>query len=242
VLTRRAEQSAELAEALMARGAQVVVFPCIAIEPPRDGGAALREALGDLSAYDWVVLSSANAVDALFAELRDARDLVGLRVAAVGAATARVLGSHGILADLVPEGGGAASLLSIFPEATGTVRVLLPRAAAGGRRIEEELARLGYEVHAVDAYMTGRPEIDPQCLDELVGADAVVFASPSAVAGFLELAGVARLAPVVVSIGPETSGALARRGITAAAEAAAPSVEGVVAALESCFEAASPSP
>lgn len=86
-------------------GANVFEFPTIRIEPANDStfnAAAANLARGH---FDWVVLTSVNGVDALFAEFAkhqfDARAMKA-KVAAVGSATAQRLAENGIRADLLP--------------------------------------------------------------------------------------------------------------------------------------------
>ena len=239
VVTRRAEQSEGLVALLEERGAAVICFPTIAVAPPPDGGAALAAALGRLGAGDWLVVVSENAVAAVFSLLHDARELGGVRVAAVGPATAAALAGHGVVADLIPRTASAAGLLAAFPASPGTGRVLVARASGGGAELEEGLAARGIEVEAVAAYETTRPARDPQALAGLVGCDAVVFASPSAVDGYLELAGAERLGQVAVAIGPTTAARLGALGV-AFVEAATPSAAAMVAALVSWVGGAAP--
>ncbi|MCA9871777.1 MAG: uroporphyrinogen-III synthase, partial [Anaerolineae bacterium] len=78
VVTRAAEQAGDLDELLRERGATPLPYPCIAIAVPEDA-APLDEALRGLAAggYDWLVLTSRNAV-AILAERLDALDLAPL--------------------------------------------------------------------------------------------------------------------------------------------------------------------
>jgi uroporphyrinogen III methyltransferase/synthase len=238
VVTREAGRNATLIEHLVEAGAEVVELPTHASAPPEDGGLALAAALGELERFEWVVVASARAVEALFGVLRDARALAGTKVAAVGPATAAALAERGVVADLVGTPGrgkgAAACLLERFPAPAGTRtgRVLLPRSAQGREELAEGLRRLGWEVEAVDAYRSVIPSLDPDALAALEGADAIVFASPSAVEGFFKLAGATALPATVVSIGPTTSAAARTKGVQVAAEAASPSPDDLVAALE----------
>lgn len=243
VVTRAPEQSAGLVAALEAAGAAVVALPTRATAPPVDGGAGLRAAAAGLGGAAWVVLASPNAVEALFGAVRDARDLAGVQVAAVGPGTAAALAARGVAADLVAEPGAgrsaSAALLDRFPSCaspgTGRSRVVLPRAAGGREELAEGLRRLGWDVEVVDAYRSVVPPADPDVLGRLGEADAVCFASPSALEGFLEVVGRDRLPAVVVTIGPTTSAAAARRGVAVAAEASAPDADGIVAALQAAL-------
>ena len=95
VVTRQKSQAGSLVERLLALGASVVEVPSIEIVPPRDTGA-LDAALDALDGYDWVVLTSSNAVNAVLSRLT----VLGLyprlsgdrrRVASVGPATTAAL-------------------------------------------------------------------------------------------------------------------------------------------------------
>ncbi len=239
VVTRPAgEQSAALAGALAAAGARPIELPVIEIAPPADGGAALAAAARRLGEFDWVVLTSANAVAPLFDQLHDARDLASARVAAIGTATAAALAERGVAADLVPPHYVAESLLEAFPPAAppaaaGAARhvVLLPRAAGAREVLPDGLRRLGYDVEVVEAYRTLHPPLSDRQLDQLATADAVTFTSSSTVRGFLALAGPERLPPVVVSIGPVTSATARQLDVHVDAEAEVSTVAGLVEAL-----------
>ncbi len=119
VVTRPEGSSHDLARALREEGAQVVEVPLIAIEDPEDDGAALSTRLKFGVDADWVVLTSANAVERIFAVMRDARDLGGVKVAAVGEQTAASLRDRGIDPDLIAPGASAASLVEVFPDFVG---------------------------------------------------------------------------------------------------------------------------
>lgn len=231
-VTRARAQAGRLSALLTAAGAAVVEVPAIEIGPPSDGGAALGSAARRIGSYDWVALASANAVDALFAHLRDARDLGGVRVAAVGAQTADALAGRGVVADLVPPVAVAEELASAFgPAASRGVRVLVPQAAGARPALVDGLAALGYEVEAVEAYSTLHPPLEPTALAGLASADAVTFTSASTVEGILAAAGRDHLPPVVCSIGPVTSAAARRHGLEVAVEAPEASVAALVDAL-----------
>ena len=63
LVTRPREAAAELADLLEALGAQAIEAPMIRILPPEDYGP-LDEACATINRFDWVVFTSANAVDA----------------------------------------------------------------------------------------------------------------------------------------------------------------------------------
>ena len=107
VVTRARSQSSVLVERLTGLGATVVELPVIVAADPRDGGDGLALAAGRLcsGAYDWVALTSANAVGRLLAALAalaPATVPASVRWAAVGPGTARALLEGSVRADLVP--------------------------------------------------------------------------------------------------------------------------------------------
>ena len=238
VVTRAREQAGDLAHCLETLGARVIECPTIAIADPPDRGAALGAALGALGEYEWVVFTSANAVERVFAGLHDARDLAGPRVAAIGAATASALAARGIVADLVSKRPRATGLLAVFPPpGAAGARVLLPRAVQASSELPDGLAARGYRVEAVPAYETVRPEVPPAVLGEVSVADAVTFASGSAIAGLVALVGAAGIPPVVATIGPVTTAAAHQFGLQVTVEAKAASPVALAEALAEHFRA-----
>jgi uroporphyrinogen III methyltransferase/synthase len=233
VVTRAAHQAAPLSAALSARGARPLELPVIAVEPPRDGGAALAAAAGRLAGYDWVVFTSANAVERLLALVHDARDFAGAKLAAIGSATGEALAAQGLVADLVPGRFVAEELLSAFPPPPSgrEGRVLLPRAAEAREVLPEGLRRCGWLVDVVEAYRTVPVAPTPERRELLRSADAVTVTSSSTARAVIELAGVDGLPPVVASIGPVTTATCTEAGVEVTVEAETSTVEGLAAAL-----------
>jgi uroporphyrinogen III methyltransferase/synthase len=229
VVTRARTQASEFASRLRALGARPLEVPTIAIGPPADGGAALGAAAAELAAgaYQWVVVTSANAVDPLMERLRDARSLAPAQVAAIGPGTAAALRRWHIRADLVPEEYVAEGLLEVFPEGTG--RVLLPRAAVARDVLPAGLARRGWHVDVVEAYRTERPAPPASAYRAAAGADAVAFTASSTVEGYLQ-AGLP-VPPVVACIGPVTAATARKLGLEVTVEASPHTLDGLTAAL-----------
>jgi uroporphyrinogen III methyltransferase/synthase len=231
VVTRTRAQASGLVDRLVALGATVVELPVIAIEEPADGGAALATAAHRLAggAYQWVALTSSNAVSRLFAALGDRPLPKDVRWAAVGAGTARALSEAGFPPDLVPEVSVAAALAEAFPDGSGTV--LFPRAEIVGDALAPGLRAKGWLVDEVVAYRTVAGTPDADTIAAAGRAQAVAFTSSSTVERTVELLGVAGIPPVVASIGPVTSGSARAAGLEVAAEANPHTIDGLVAAL-----------
>jgi uroporphyrinogen III methyltransferase/synthase len=245
VVTRPAHQSSDLAARLRDLGARTLQVPVIMIGPPADGGAALAGAVGRLAAgaYEWVVLTSANAVAELFKLVPDARTLGKAKVAAVGPATAEALRGFRVVADLVPTEQSGPGLAAVFPApgsaGAGSPTVLLPQAAGARSELRHSLEGLGWKVDAIEAYRTMPRPIPAELLRAAGRADAICFASPSAVASYLEQAEAAGAAvpPVVACIGPATAAAARARGLQVAAEAGEHTSVGLLTALEAALAA-----
>jgi uroporphyrinogen-III synthase len=232
VITRAAGQQASLAGPLRRLGAHVIAVPTIAIVEPDDGGAALRRTLAQLDAYRWLVLTSANGARALLEHLTDARALAGVRLAAIGPATAQVLADARLPADLVPEQYVAEALLAAFPPPEPPGRVALVRAAVARDVLPEGLRAAGWEVDVVPAYRTDAAEIPPDVREAVAGAEAATFSSPSTVHRFIAAFGASTLAATAaIAIGPVTAAALAGHGIGPAEVATRYDAAGLVDAV-----------
>jgi uroporphyrinogen III methyltransferase/synthase len=227
LITRARERAQGAAELLRERGAEPVVVPTIEIHPPSDP-APLASAVAALrdGTYGWVAFTSANAVERTWAAVAeaggDATWFARARLAAIGPATARALGDHGLHADITAKEsvgeGLAADMLAKMGEKS---RVLFPRAAVAREALRDALRAAGYLVDAVTAYETRPPPPDTIAglVDELEHGriDAVLFTSGSTVDNLCDVLG-AR-APQLLSrvrvacIGPFTADSARRRGL-----------------------------
>jgi uroporphyrinogen III methyltransferase/synthase len=255
LITRPREHAAEFVQLVESAGAEAIEAPMIRIVPPEDY-AALDAACAHADAFDWIVFSSVNAVEAFLDRLlrtpHDLRVLRGVRLCAVGAATAGRLGRAGLKVDLSPAEYRAESLLTEMAEAGNLdgSRVLLPHADIGRELLADELRRRGADVTEVVAYRTvvaeaareGEPDVYRMLLERRI--DVVTFTSPSAVKNFVELLGEEQAAdllrPIVVaSIGPVTAQAAAALDIHSTVVPAQYTIPGLVDAIRSHFERAS---
>ncbi|MCP4435353.1 MAG: uroporphyrinogen-III C-methyltransferase [Actinomycetia bacterium] len=205
VVTRAKAQAGGLADLLSRRGADVIVAPTIEVVDADDGGASLRAAIDGIATANWVVVTSPNGAERLADSLRDARDLAGVSVAAIGPGTASALAEHRLVADLVPGRHVAESLLEEFPDPpAGGGRVVILRAQEGRDVLPDGLAERGWTVELVPAYRTV-PAVPADSLRERIeAADAVLFASSSAVRNWVAAMG-GTCPPVVGAIGPITA-------------------------------------
>src|SRR5665213_1545323 len=253
LVTRPRDQAAELVDLLEAMGAEVVEAPMLRIAPPEDYGP-LDDACAHAAGFDWIVFSSANAVDAFMDRLlrgtTDARALGGVKLCCVGASTAERLADRGLKADVVPGEYRAEALvraLSAAGEMTD-VRILLPHADIGREVIADELRAQGAKVTDVIAYRTvatdpereGGPDIYRMLLERTL--DIVTFTSPSAVRNLVSVLGAEPAADllgttIVASIGPVTAEAAAQFDIETAVTPEKYTVPALVAAIVKYVEA-----
>ncbi|MEO0323533.1 MAG: uroporphyrinogen-III C-methyltransferase [Myxococcota bacterium] len=246
VVTRAERQAPALVAALREAGAEARVAPAIRLAAPRDV-EAFAAAVATLGRYDWVLLTSANAVRAVFAELersgRDARAFGTARVAAIGTATQAALRERGLRADLVPDDARGEGLLAALDDAVATppgrpARLLLPRAERAREVLPEGLRARGHEVDVVPAYRTLGPNVGgAEALREAVrDADAVTFTSPSTFRHTLKAVGHAALARLpLAAIGRVTEAAVRDGGLSDVVVPTSPSVEALVVALAARF-------
>ncbi len=232
VITRSREQAGELVDLLESLGAEAIEAPMIRIAPPDDYGP-LDRAIADAGTFEWIVFTSANAVDAFMRRLQsgvtDFRNLKGVKLCAVGPVTAGRLAQYGLKADLEPSEYRSESIVPALREAGNThlkgTRFLLPRADIGREVLVDELRKAGAEVTDVTAYRTvlaeiereGDPDIYRMLLEKRI--DVVTFTSPSTVRNFAQVFGAEQATDLlrttaVASIGPVTAEAAEQFGIS----------------------------
>lgn len=233
VVTRPRHQSSVLADRLRDEGADALIVPTIEIVDPVDEGAALGAAISQLSSYDWLVLTSANGAARFCERLRDARDVAGVRIAAIGPGTAEVLAEHNLIADLVPERFIAESLLEVFPlpQSNSGGRVLLARAAVARDVLPDGLRELGWRVDVVDAYRTIPVVPTESDRERIRTADIVTFTSSSTVDNWVAAFGVDTVPRLVACIGPITADTARRAGLHVDVIAEVHTIDGLVDAL-----------
>jgi len=241
VVTRQAGRDSELVAALEEAGAVVHQLPVLSSAPPADRGAALDAALSVRGWFDWVLCTSALAVEQVMGRLGDGRDLAGTSLGAVGPATAAAWLAHGLVADVVADPATAEGLANVMPDApAGGGRALYPRAEKAGPALAEALGAKGWAVEEVVAYRTvavGPDDLAPGAIDAARGADIVVFLSPSAVAAYLSLPDRGPVPPVVVCIGPVTAEAARGAGLLGVIESAEPTVSALVTSAAGALDA-----
>jgi uroporphyrinogen III methyltransferase / synthase len=243
VVTRATDQAAALSGRLRELGAEVMEVPTVRIA--RLDLDPLRSALEMLADYDWIVFTSRNGVSLFWEQLlssgRDARSLAGIRIAAVGAATAGALLEHGIAVDVIPEKFVAEGLIEALGDRGDMTGARVLHVGAEGARdvLRAGLEELGATVTLLRVY---RSVPQPEGAENLRAAlehgevDLVTLTSASAVAGLVDAVGAdaATRAPTA-SIGPITSDAARAAGMDVTIEAGESTIDGLVDAIVEAY-------
>jgi uroporphyrinogen-III synthase len=225
VVTRAADQPDTLQRLLEARGATVVAAAVVRIDDDAAEIARLVSLTGELETFDWLICTSPRAARTLQAYTTHDVAAAAVRIAAIGAATANELGR----CDLAPTTQNAHGMLDAFPDGPG--RVLVVHAAGAAPTLVDGLVARGWQVTAVAPYRSVPAEPAPEVRTAALAADAVVFASGSAVEGWVAAFGPDG-PPVRVAIGPHTSAVAAQIGLKISSVSSDHSLNGLVDSLD----------
>lgn len=248
IVTRAADQAGEFSTMLSEKGALVHECPTIELVEA-DDWHDLDEAISQLSAFDWLILTSVNAVQFFFQRLshleHDSRALSSCRICAVGPKTAASLKSYGIVPDLIPGDYKAEGVVAEFSRIDLTdKRILFPHADRARDLIPLELTKLGADVLTPIAYRNVMPErLNPETIFALEkrSVDCITFTSSSTVRNLAAMLGDDRLVDMlkgvtVASIGPITTKTCHELGLKVDIEPTRYTLEALVTALEDYFK------
>lgn len=247
IVTRARAQASDLTAKLEAEGAKVVEVPAIKIVPPADF-APLDEAVANIADYKWLILTSANGVEYFFNRMevagKDARALAGVKIAAIGSATAAALKGFGIKADLIPSAYKAEELAEALEgEVKAGDKLLLARAKVAREVLPEKLRALGCEVDVVTAYETVADCENKEELVELLSsgeASVVTFTSSSTVSNLIEALGEDKELlnkAALACIGPVTEATLNKAGFKSSINAEQYTIDGLMKAIKEFYKA-----
>jgi len=241
LVTRSRQQASDLSARLEAAGAQTILIPTIELAPPASF-CGLDAALACISSYDWVIFTSANAVQIFNQRAK----LLGLmpnpkKIAVIGPATAKAVQEIGFVADLTPQHYVAEGLAdALLPHADGA-SMLLVRAETAREYLPDTLRAAGAAVIIANAYRTLTPASSVALLQQVWSdpgsrPDAVTFTSSSTVINLftlLEAAGLNLPDRIVrASMGPITSQTLQDLGHPKTIEAEDATIASLCDALE----------
>lgn len=244
VVTRPRDQAAEWRAQLEAKGAEVIELPLIQVTKHYDK-STLVEIFAELGQYEWIVFTSANGARFFFEEFHkgfdDIRAMGLLRIAVVGEATAEVIRSKHLRIDLQPKKANADELaqLMIERESIDSAKILV----VTGNLNRDTLVDKLHDAHAiVDRLPIYKTEETNLAADPVAGefrekgADAILFASPSAAQSFFDQAAALKLGarakrPLSGSIGATTTAAMKQLGLPVDFEAAQANLDSFVEEL-----------
>ncbi|MBL9187124.1 MAG: uroporphyrinogen-III synthase [Opitutaceae bacterium] len=243
-VTRAREQSPELAAKLAALGAAVIELPLITVTKDIDKHS-LHDVLSELGSYDWIVFTSANGVRFFFEEFHriydDIRSLGLLRFAVVGDTTAAAIRAKHLKIECQPKVATGAALADdlIATGSLDSAKVLVISGNLNREELVQKLEEARAIVDRLQVYKTEQTDLsgDPAAADfRARGADAILFASSSAVQSFVDQAAALKLAkdakrPLAGSIGPQTSETMKQAGMPIDFTAKTPSLDALVEAL-----------
>lgn len=242
LIPRTKEQAGEVSRRLIPFGAVGEEVPTISVEPPRTP-QQMEKAIGAIvdGSYSWVIFTSSNAVRAVRERLEarglDARELAGVKLAAVGDKTAQALRDFGAAPNLVPTGEqSSAGLLAEWHQFDSEIdgynnRIFLPRADIATETLVSGLTDLGWAPDDITAYRTVRAAPPPAPIREAIktgGFDAVLFTSSSTVRNLVGIAGKPHATTVVACIGPATAKTASEHGLRVDVLASEPKIEVLV--------------
>lgn len=243
LITRARSQASLLSRELRRLGAVVTEIPTIEVRPP-SSYRALDQALRNLAGYDWLILTSVNGVQALFARMRKlsipVQELRRLRIAAIGPATRAAIEQRGLRVRVMPREYVAEAVVRALQRRMKGKRVLLVRAQEGRDVIPRELRRAGAHVDVAAAYRTAAPRgsaarLRAMLRDACRRPDCITFTSSSTARNLVALLGprvLKMLAGVkLASIGPVTSATLRELGLRVHLEAKSYTMAGLVKAI-----------
>ncbi len=244
VVTRPREQTAEWRQKLEFLGASVVELPLIQVSK-HINPETLAEVLTEFGSYEWIIFTSVNGVRYFFEEFirvhEDIRALGLIRIAVVGEATAAAVRELHLRVDLQPKKASAEELAKelVGRESMDSAKVLVVTGNLNRDVLVDALHEARTIVDRLVVYQTGETDLssDPLAGDfRSNGADAILFASPSAVQSFFDQAVALKLGPkarrpLAGSIGASTTAAMKQLGLPVDFEAAAASLDSLVEAL-----------
>ncbi|APH17910.1 uroporphyrinogen-III C-methyltransferase [Clostridium botulinum] len=212
-ITRTKEQAKELKVQLLDLGAEVTEINSIEI---KNAEKNLRPYLNRLKEYDYIALTSVNAVkiffDYLIKENIDVRN-INAKFAAIGPATSEAIKVRGIMPSIKSKHFVAEGL---FEEMRNHIqkgdKILVPRSKDARPFLVDALRKEGCIVDEVHIYET----LCGKCThtERFENADTVLFTSPSTVKNMISMVGIDSIKEKdIIAIGPITAAELNKNNI-----------------------------
>lgn len=194
LVTRAASQASQFCQQLTDLGAWVLEMPTLEIVPP-SSWEPLDRALGEIHQFDWLILTSANAVDSVAQRCQEhhitPEKMQSLKIGVVGQKTADRLADLAWPVTFMPDEYVADALVQQFPDPLAGCRLLFPRVETGGRDVlVKAFQTAGAIVEEVPAYESACPRHVPTPVLTAIQTQQiqwVTFASSKTVVHFCQL-------------------------------------------------------
>lgn len=242
IVTRAKNQASVFSTKIEELGGITIEIPTIKLVEP-DDVSIIDKAIGKLSDnfFDWVMFTSANAVNALADRLehkgKNIDILNNTKIAVIGKSTALAVKAYGLEPAFIPKSFVAESAVDGFIKlADGDEKILIPRAQVARKIIPDKLKERGFDVSVAPVYKNIPVDnIEPHILSELLswGVDYITFTSSSTATNFFKLVEKHEIKQVVgkskiASIGPITTKTIENQGYKVALEAKEFTTNGLV--------------
>ncbi|MHC4187288.1 MAG: uroporphyrinogen-III C-methyltransferase [Planctomycetota bacterium] len=216
VITRDDRGNDSLAEEIIRRGGNPILYPTIKIKSLTDSNDFLN-ALSEMKNFDWVIFTSVNGVDIFFQALKtlekDARVFASAKLAAIGPRTAQKLAEYSIKADFVPTKFTSRELaIQLIDNANlKDKKILLLRSRQASDELPGLLKNAGAKITETHLYTIDPVKNDPTQLSEQIVSSQIqwiTFASPSSAKNFFDQITPDTINPStakIASIGPITT-------------------------------------
>ncbi len=236
--TRAHHSSGALRAKFEAAGARVIEVPTIEIKPVTIW-TDVDAAIADLGNYQWLISTSANAVDLFLSRAKLVNKSVTTSIAVVGTATARRVRDWALEPAIVPKEFRAEGLLEAMPADLTGLSILFPRAEVAREMLPVELRRRGARVDVRVVYRTVKPDVHSNAFQKITSTehiDCIVFTSPSAVRNLAESIEQpiteALKSMTIAAIGPVTADAAKQLGLRVAIIPAKSTIDALVVAVQ----------
>lgn len=238
IVTRAREQASKLVDLIEQFGGEAIEFPTIKIEEP-ENYTLVDKTLDNLKDFKWLVFTSVNGVKAFFKRMRDRkidiRSLWGIKLCAVGEATAKEIELLGLGIDYMPENFTTSELKGLLELVKPGEKVLLARADIANVELSEGLRKNNIAFQELIVYRTSLESSDRQEILNLLEekkVDFITFTSSSTVRNFISIIGNENLDKVsnvkTVCIGPVTMETAKEFGLKVSAIADIYTIDGLV--------------
>ena len=218
LVTRPKEKVGQLADKLREKGAKVIEFPCIetVVNPENED---FSDAMASLADYAYMVFTSPNGVEKFFQKLKenhlDIRSLYGVKLAAVGQQTKKLLEARGLIVDFMPAVYDSVHLgQGLAKEIPTDKKVMLIRGKLATSILPEALEAAGITYRNVEVYDTlYKNPMEDFLEDDMADIDYAVFSSASTIEGFSKALPMDFSKVHAICIGEMTAAAARRLGM-----------------------------